>query len=65
MEVAKKAIGIRLDENLIDMLDTVSQTSGSYFHGRNRTWLIEYAIRKTYADLTANLDIKEVDKAPA
>lgn len=65
MEVPKKAISIRLDETLLEILDEVSQQQGTFYFERNRTWLIEHAIRKVYADLTANLDIKEVEGLPA
>ena len=65
MEVAKKQISIRLDEDLIEMLKRVSQAPGTLYYDRDRTWLIEYAVRKTYAELTLAHDTKEVDGLPA
>ncbi len=50
--VTKRKISLRLDEELIDMLDKVSQKKGSVYFDRDRTWLIEHAIVAQYKTIT-------------
>ena len=47
----KKPLTIRLDLQLFDLLDAVSQKPNSFYFDRGRTWLIEHAIRETYGDM--------------
>jgi predicted transcriptional regulator len=44
----KTPISIRLDNGLLELLTQLSRERESFYFDRDRTWLIEYAIRKTY-----------------
>jgi len=50
----RKPIGIRLDNNLLDLLEAISQQPGTVWTGMSRTSLIEYAIKYTFANDGAN-----------
>ncbi|MEM7334285.1 MAG: hypothetical protein AAF490_19520 [Chloroflexota bacterium] len=52
--LAKKMITLRLDEDLIEKLKKVAKKEDSLFYDRDRTWLIEYAIKKTYGPIIKN-----------
>jgi hypothetical protein len=47
---AKTPINIRLSQDTLELLEQVSETEGTLFWQRDRTWLIEYAIGQTYSD---------------
>ena len=49
MTEQKKMISIRVDVGLLKLLDDVAAEKDSYYFDRNRTWLIETAIREMYA----------------
>ena len=48
--VAKKMISIRLDERLIRMLDKIKKKPGTMYYDRDRTWLIEHALKEQYSE---------------
>ncbi len=51
----KTPISIRLDNSLLEMLEQISNEPGSFYFDRDRTWLIEHAIRKTYGKIAPSL----------
>lgn len=59
----KTPISIRMNDDLLEMLEKVSGQEGSMFWQRDRTWLIEYAIEQTYGDMLVTAD-KENGKPP-
>jgi hypothetical protein len=44
----KKMISIRLDRNLLVLLDKASKTPNTIYAGKSRTFLIEEAIKEQY-----------------
>ena len=44
----KKMISIRLEPKLLKLLDRVSETPNTIYTSKDRTWLIESAIREQY-----------------
>lgn len=53
-ESTKKMISIRLNTELIKLLEDVAKLQGSYYFDRDRTWLIEEAIKEQYQPLVSN-----------
>lgn len=49
--LVKKMISIRLDEELLELLENVQAIPDSMYFERDRTWLIERAIQETYTPL--------------
>lgn len=52
----KTKISIRLNDDLMELLEKVSAAENSMFWQRDRTWLIEYAIENTYGELPLAAD---------
>lgn len=63
--VTKRKISLRLDEELLDMLELVSKRPGSVYFDRNRTWLIEHAIEAQYKDITKEDKTDEQGDSPS
>jgi hypothetical protein len=54
MSQPKRKISLRVEEELLDMLDKAGEQKGMFW-GRDRTWLIEYAIKQTYESVVTPL----------
>ena len=41
-------VSIRMSEELITLLENVRKVEGSFYFDRDKTWLIEHAIKQQY-----------------
>lgn len=63
LATTKTPVSIRLNDDLLELLEKVSAAEGTMFWQRDRTWLIEYAIEQTFSTPPFTAD-KENGKSP-
>jgi predicted transcriptional regulator len=57
--VVKRMVSLRLDEELLALLEQVAETPGTMYWQRDRTWLVENAIRLIYEPIVASQETKK------
>lgn len=57
--LTKRMVSLRIEEKYLAMLEQVQEAEGTMYWQRDRTWLIENAIRLAYAPFVEKLDKRE------
>ena len=57
--VAKVPISMRMDDTILSMLERLQNAKGTVYWQRDRTWLIEHALKQTYEPILAEIEEEE------